>query len=153
MEELENFNFFIEKFLKNNECDSKLINEILISCEEIFINICKYAYNGNSGDILFIDASKEFKAGKKQNELTDENVNKIVKAYAERKDIDKYAHIASMEEIEKNEYNCNIPRYVDTSEVEEEIDISAVKAELADIMAKKQNAIDKVNSTMKLLGL
>ena len=115
--------------------------------------VLKKKRNGNSGNILFIDASKEFKAGKKQNELLDENIDKIVKAYAERKDIEKYAHVASMEEIEKNEYNCNIPRYVDTSEDEEEIDISAVKAELADIMAKKQNAIDKVNSTLKQLGL
>ena len=115
--------------------------------------VLKKNRNGNSGDILFIDASKEFKPGKNQNELTDENVDKIVNAYIERKDIEKYAHVALIEEIVKNEYNCNIPRYVDTSEEEEDIDISAVKAELADIMAKKQNAIDKVNSTMKLLGL
>ena len=115
--------------------------------------VLKKKRNGNSGNILFIDASKEFKPGKNQNELTDENVDKIVNAYIERKDIDKYAHVASMEEIEKNEYNCNIPRYVDTSEEEEEIDISAVKAELADIIAKKQKAMYKVNSTMKLLGL
>lgn len=54
LEELENFNFFIEKFLKDNKCGTKLINKILISCEEIFINICKYAYNGNSGEI-FLD--------------------------------------------------------------------------------------------------
>ena len=54
LEDLEHFNFFIEKFLKDNKCDTKLINKILTSCEEIFINICKYAYNGNSGEI-FLD--------------------------------------------------------------------------------------------------
>ena len=58
-----------------------------------------------------------------------------------------------MEEIEENGWNLNIPRYVDTSEPEEEIDIQAVKAELVAIIEKKQAAIDKVNSTMKLLGL
>lgn len=115
--------------------------------------VLKKKRNGNSGNILFIDASKDFKPGKNQNELIDDNVDKIINAYIERKDIDKYAHVASMVEIEKNEYNCNIPRYVDTSEEEEEIDIVKVKAELTDIMAKKQFAIDKVNSTMKLLGL
>ena len=65
----------------------------------------------------------------------------------------KYAHVASMEEIISNDWNLNIPRYVDTAEAEEEIDIASVKAELAEIAAKKQLALDKVNSTMKLLGL
>ena len=65
----------------------------------------------------------------------------------------RYAHVATMDEIIENGWNLNIPRYVDTSEEEVEIDIAAVKAELTDITAKKQAAIDKVNSTMKLLGL
>ena len=68
-------------------------------------------------------------------------------------DVPKYAHVASMEEIEANDFNLNIPRYVDTAEAEEEIDIAKVKAELAEISAKKQAAVEKVNSTMKLLGL
>lgn len=58
-----------------------------------------------------------------------------------------------MEEIQENDWNLNIPRYVDTAEAEEEIDIARVKAELAEIQAKKQAAMEKVNSTMKLLGL
>ena len=119
----------------------------------VVILVLKSKRNGNSGNILFIDASKEFKPGKTQNELTDENIQKIVDAYTDRKDIDRYAHVASMQEIVDNGYNLNIPRYVDTSEEEEEIDIAAVKAELAAVTAKKQAAIDKVNSTMKLLGL
>ena len=65
-------------------------------------------------DVLFIDASKNFKKVKTQNELRDEDVEKILTTYKERKDIDKYAHLASFDEIKENEFNLNIPRYVDT---------------------------------------
>ena len=119
----------------------------------VVVLVLKSKRNGNSGNILFIDASKEFKPGKVQNELTDENIQKIVETYEKRVDVERYAHVATIEEIIENSWNLNIPRYVDTSEEEEEIDIAAVKTELADITAKKQAAIDKVNSTMKLLGL
>ena len=119
----------------------------------VVVLVLKSKRNGNSGNILFIDASKEFKPGKVQNELTDENIQKIVETYEKRVDVERYAHVATIEEIIENGWNLNIPRYVDTSEEEEEIDIDAVKTELAAITAKKQAAIDKVNSTMKLLGL
>ena len=119
----------------------------------VVVLVLKSKRNGNSGNILFIDASKEYKPGKVQNELTDENIQKIVETYEKRVDVERYAHVATIEEIIENGWNLNIPRYVDTSEEEDEIDIAAVKTELADITAKKQAAIDKVNSTMKLLGL
>ena len=119
----------------------------------VVILVLKSKRNGNSGNILFIDASKEFKPEKVQNELTDENIQKIVETYEKRVDVERYAHVATIDEIVENGYNLNIPRYVDTSEAEEEIDIAAVKTELAEITAKKQAAIDKMNSTMKLLGL
>lgn len=119
----------------------------------VVVLVLKSKRNGNSGNILFIDASKEFKPGKTQNELTDEHIQKIVETYENRVDVERYAHVATMEEIIENGWNLNIPRYVDTSDKEEEIDIAAVKSELADIAATKQAAIDKVNDTMKLLGL
>lgn len=119
----------------------------------VCILVLKSKRNGNSGNIMFIDASKEFKAGKNQNELTDEHIKKIVDTYVNRVYVEKYAHVADMSEIIANGYNLNIPRYVDTSEEEEQIDIAKVRAELAEIQAKKLAAIDKVNSTMKLLGL
>ncbi len=65
--------------------------------------------NGNGGNILFIDASKEFKSGKNQNTLEDEHIEKIVDAYKNRADIDKFAHVADMAEIEENDFNLNIP--------------------------------------------
>jgi type I restriction enzyme M protein len=77
--------------------------------------------------VLFIDASREFKTGKNQNLLTEDNITKIITTYHERTSVDKYAYLASLEEIEENNYNLNIPRYVDTFEEEEEIDLMAVK--------------------------
>ena len=119
----------------------------------VIVLVLKSKRNGNSGNILFIDASKEFLPGKNQNEMTNEHIQKIIDAYVARKDIDKFAHVATLDEIRSNGYNLNIPRYVDTFEEEEQIDIQAVRAELADITAKKQEAIDKVNAGLKLLGL
>ena len=119
----------------------------------VVVLVLKTKRNGNSGNILFVDASKEYKPGKVQNELMDDNIQKIVDTYIARKDVPKYAHVALMQEIIDNGYNLNIPRYVDTSEEEEEIDLAKVKAELAEITAKKQAAIDKVNAIMKELGL
>ncbi len=79
--------------------------------------------------VLFIDASREYKAGKNQNLLTADNISKILKVYHERKSLDKYAYLASRDEIKENDYNLNIPRYVDTFEEEEEIDLMAVRKE------------------------
>lgn len=81
-------------------------------------------------DILFIDTSKEFEKGKNQNHLTDENVAKIFQTYKERKEIDKYSHLASIDEIKENEFNLNIPRYVDTFEEEPGIEIDKVAKEI-----------------------
>ncbi|GAA5556962.1 hypothetical protein Asch01_01678 [Acinetobacter schindleri] len=79
--------------------------------------------------VLFIDASREFKSGKNQNNLTEENIAKIVETYRARKSVDKYAYLATLQEIKDNDYNLNIPRYVDTFEEEAEIDLVAVRAE------------------------
>ena len=79
--------------------------------------------------VLFIDASREFKSGKNQNALTDEKIQKVVDTYQARESVDKYAYLATVEEIKENDYNLNIPRYVDTFEEEEEIDLMAVRKE------------------------
>jgi len=81
-------------------------------------------------NVYFIDASREFVSNKKQNTLSDEHLAKIMKAYAGRVDIEKYAHVAAFDEIKDNDFNLNIPRYVDTFEEEEEIDIDAVQLEI-----------------------
>lgn len=84
----------------------------------------------DSDHILFIDASNEFEKDKNQNKLTDENVDKIINTFRNREAIDKYSYLAPMSEIEENEYNLNIPRYVDTFEEEEPVDLEAVTNEL-----------------------
>ena len=81
-------------------------------------------------DVLFIDASREYQAGKNQNTLLDEHLKKILRSCKARKQADKYAHVADFAEIEENDFNLNIPRYVDTFEEEEEIDIDAVEKEI-----------------------
>ena len=79
--------------------------------------------------VLFIDASREFKSGKNQNILSLENIDKVIATYKARKTVDKYAYLASLEEIAENDFNLNIPRYVDTFEEEEELDLMAIRAE------------------------
>ena len=104
-------------------------------------------------DIFFIDASKEYESGKNQNRLTDENIEKILDTYINRKDVEKYAHAAFLEEIEENDYNLNIPRYVDTFEEEEEIDIKAVMKEIKELEAKRDELDKEINVYLKELGL
>ena len=92
----------------------------------------------DSQNVLFIDASNEFDKAKNQNYLTDANVQKIVDTYKNRNSEDKYSHNASLEEIKENDYNLNIPRYVDTFEEEEPIDLDAVSSELQALDAQMQ---------------
>jgi len=84
----------------------------------------------NPKDVIFIDASQYFEKATNQNRLRDIDIQKIITTYRERKAEDKYSHIVSLEEIKENDYNLNIPRYVDTFEEEEPIDLEAVSAEL-----------------------
>ncbi len=119
----------------------------------VAVLVLKAKRNGNAGNILFIDASKEFKPGKNQNTLEDGHIEKIVEAYRDRVDVDKFAHVASMAEIEENGYNLNIPRYVDTFEEEEEIDVVAVRNEIRQIQAEKEEAVEKLNGMLRELGL
>ena len=107
----------------------------------------------NEDNILFIDASKEFEAGKNQNRLRDEDVDKIIETYKNREEIEKYSHVASLQEVEENEYNLNIPRYVDTFEEEEEIDIKQVQKDLKEIDKQIKEVDKELNVYLKELGL
>lgn len=107
----------------------------------------------NEDNILFIDASKDFEAGKNQNRLRDEDVDKIIETYKNREEIEKYSHVASLQEVEENEYNLNIPRYVDTFEEEEEIDIKQVQQELKEIDKQIEEVDKELNVYLKELGL
>lgn len=109
--------------------------------------------NENRKDILFIDASKEYKPGKNQNTLEPEHINKILDTYKNRKEIEKFSHLASLDEIKENDFNLNIPRYVDTFEEEEEIDLTAVKAEITDLENQLQDVQAQMQEYLKELGV
>ena len=111
------------------------------------------AKKNNHTKNAFIDASKNFEPGKNKNRLRDEDVDKIINTYKERKEIEKYSHLATMDEIKENEYNLNIPRYVDTFEEEEEIDLDAVQAELEKIDEEDKKVTEELNKYLKELGL
>ena len=107
----------------------------------------------DSSNILFIDASNEFEKVKTQNYLTEENVDKIVNTYATRKVIEKYSYLASLEEIKENDYNLNIPRYVDTFEEEEAIDLDAVSQELQALEVSMKTTDETIAQFCDELGI
>ena len=118
----------------------KLINENLLDAviglpEKLFYGtgipaaILIFKKQKSDDSVLFIDASREFKSGKNQNNLTEDNIAKIIATYRARECVDKYAYLATLQEVKDNDYNLNIPRYVDTFEEEAEIDLVAVRAE------------------------
>lgn len=96
--------------------------------------------NRTERDVLFIDASSEFEKDRNQNKLNQDNIDKIVETYDKREYVDKYAYLASFDEIKENDFNLNIPRYVDTFEEEEPIDIIEVSKEIQDIDAQIKEA-------------
>lgn len=95
-------------------------------------------------DVLFIDASSQFVKGKNQNKMSQENIDHVIQLYIDRKDIEKEAHLASYEEIKANDYNLNIPRYVDTFEQEEEISLS----DIADELQEQAKSINKAQEEL-----
>ena len=104
-------------------------------------------------DVLFINASEYFEKGKRQNTLREEDIERIVKAYQFREELPRYSKKVSMEEIEKNGYNLNISRYVNTSIEEEKIDLKAVNKTLTDIEKRIKESTEKHNFFLKELGL
>lgn len=102
-------------------------------------------------DVLFIDASGEMEKGKNQNTLI--NLEKIVKAYEEYGEIEKFAHLATFDEIKCNDYNLNISRYVDTLEEEEAVDLDAVRSEIKRIEDELANVRGKLDRYLEELGV
>ena len=104
-------------------------------------------------DVLFIDASNEFEKVKNQNKLRPEDIEKIVNTYANREEIEKYSHRASLEEIRENDFNLNIPRYVDTFEEEEPIDLDEVCDELQQIAIEMEEVDKEIKKYCDELGI
>jgi type I restriction enzyme M protein len=104
-------------------------------------------------DVLFIDASRDYEPGKRQNHLRDEDVAKIVQTFVQRKPIERYSHLATPKEIEDNGFNLNIPRYVDTFEPEAEIDLQAVQDEIAELEKQLAETRKDMHRYLKELGI
>jgi type I restriction enzyme M protein len=106
----------------------------------------------SDNNVLFIDASRDYEDNKNQNRLRDQDIGKIYKAYIDRKNVDRYAYLASFEDIKKNDFNLNIPRYVDTFEEEEEVDINAVQLEINQLEKDLSAVQEQMRTYLKELG-
>ncbi len=107
---------------------------------------------GKNTDVLFIDSSNEYESGKNQNRLRTEDIQKIYATYKNWEEIEKYSHIASLDEIKENEYNLNIPRYVDTFEEEEPVDIAATQTEIKELKSKIAEVEKQMDTYLTELG-
>lgn len=107
----------------------------------------------DNSDVLFIDASNEFENAKNQNKLSDANIEKIIGTYKKWRTVDKYSYVASLDEIKENEYNLNIPRYVDTFEEEEPVDIKAAQEEIKAIKLQIEEVEKKLEQHLEALGI
>lgn len=122
--------------------------------------ILVFKKNRNRDDVLFIDASGRdqnggirYRKDKNQNRLETKHIEDIIKAYQDQGDIAKFAHLAGVDEIRANEYNLNIPRYVDTFEDEALVDIEAVKTNIASIQKELGEVEARMAGYLKELGL
>lgn len=102
--------------------------------------------------VLFIDASHEYQDGKNQNLLREQDLQKILETYDTRHNVEKYAYLASPAEIAENDYNLNIPRYVDTFEEEEEVDLLAVRQERKKLKAELVVLEERMDGYLRELG-
>ena len=116
--------------------------------------ILVFKKNRDPGDnIVFIDASKEFKKAKNKNFLLESHIEKITSTYQNRVEIEKYSHLATPQEIKDNDYNLNIPRYVDTFEEEDEINIQDVMSEIKSLESKRAELDAEINIYLQELGI
>lgn len=124
-----------EGVIRQKLIEENLLDAVIGLPEKLFYGtgipaaILVFKKQKSDNKVLFIDASREFKSGKNQNQLGEADIQKIIATYKARTNVDKYAYLATLDEIKENDYNLNIPRYVDTFEEEEEIDLVAVRKE------------------------
>jgi type I restriction enzyme M protein len=104
------------------------------------------------GSILFIDASQDYQEGKRQNYLRDQDIEKLVGAYTGYKEVPKYCRVVPLSEIEENDYNLNISRYVDTTPAEEAIDVAKAIRELQALEGRRREVEIQMDAYLKELG-
>lgn len=127
-----------ETLIKKNYLDGVIgLPANLFYGTSIPTTVLVFKKNKTNRDIMFVDASSGFEKDKNQNRLRSEDLDKIIDTYFKRASVDKYAHVATSAEVEENEFNLNIPRYVDTFEEEAPVDVQALKADL--LAAEKES--------------
>ncbi len=143
-----------KQFIEDNLLDAVIgLPEGLFYGTGIPACILIFKKNKKTDDVIFIDASRDFEKDKNQNKLRDEDIEKIVDTYHNRKEIEKYSHIATLEEIRENDYNLNIPRYVDTFEDEEPVNLEEVKKEIEKVEGELLEVKKEMERYLKELGL
>lgn len=117
--------------------------------------IMLFKKNRKRKDVLFIDASGEgnYEKGKNQNRLREQDIEKIVEIYEKWETVDKYSYVATLDEIKENDYNLNIPRYVDTFEEEVPVDMGVVKENIKNIKKELGELEEQMEKYLKELGL
>ena len=143
--------------IRKNIIDNNLLDAVIGLPANLFygtsIPTCILVFKGNearqSKDILFIDASKEFNKEKNQNKLSKDHVAKIIDTFKARQEVEKFSYVASLDEIKDNDYNLNIPRYVDTFEEEEPISLEEVAKELVQVRSEIEESTE---SLLTMLG-
>lgn len=152
--------------IRQSVIEKNLIEAVIGLPENLFYGttipacIIVFKQGKKNTDILFVDASKDFQKDKAKNKLTPDNVKKIVDTYLayansdyDKAEIEKYSHVATLDEVKQNDFNLNIPRYVDTFEEEKIIDIDEVNKEIADLKEQIKEAEAKMAEYLKELGL
>jgi type I restriction enzyme M protein len=145
-----------QQILKNDLVEAviafpaKLFYGVSIPAAVIVFN--KNKKEDRKGKVLIVDAEKEYEERKKQNKLLKKHIEKIVKTFHDYRDVDRFARVVDLKEIEQNDWNLNIRRYVDTSEPEEEIDVKIVLDELVKLESQRDEIQTQVNGYIKELG-
>lgn len=143
-----------KQIIENNWLDAVIgLPENLFFGTEIPACILIFKKNKVDNNVVFIDASNEFDKVKTQNVLREVDIKKIVDTYTNRKAVEKYCHIANLEELKDNDYNLNIPRYISTFEEEEKIDVKLVINEMKDLESEINNLKKIMSEYISELGL
>jgi len=145
-----------EEIIKHNLLDAVIgLPENLFFGTGIPACVMVFKKNRTRKEVLFIDASGEgnYEKGKNQNKLREQDIQKIVETYEKYETVDKYSYVATIDEIKENDYNLNIPRYVDTFEEEELVDMDAVKENIANIKRELQEVERQMEKYLEELGL
>lgn len=144
-----------EGIIRTNLVNAGMISTIVGLPDNLFLNTqiptCIMELKKTQDGIYFVDASKEFEKGKSQNNMTEKHVAAVLNAYAMRRNIEKFSHLAKTEEIAQNGFNLNIPRYVDTFEPEEVRDLREVIKEMLELEKEAEKAENEFLTLMKQL--